>query len=69
MYKPGSTNCADVLTWKEQDIDLQRVVISILCIQALLHLEQLDLWILEEMQQITDIYKIGTSDPILESGL
>src|ERR1700730_6589192 len=69
MYKPGSTNCADALTQREQDTDLQRVVMSTLCIQALLCPEQLDPWILEEMQQFTDVYKIGTPDPILESGL
>ena len=40
---------------------------STLCIQTLLYPEQLDLWILEEIQQITDIYKIETSDSILES--
>ena len=68
MYKPGSTNCADALTWREQDTDRQKAVTSTLCIQALLCLEQLDPRILEEMQQFADVYKIGTPDPTPDSG-
>ena len=68
MYKPGITNCADALTRREQDTDRQKAVISTLCTQALLHPEQLDPRILEEMQQFADVYKIGTPDPTPDSG-
>ena len=69
MYKPGATNQADALTQREQDTDPQQSVMSTLRSQTLLKLEQLDLWILEEMQQFTDVYEIGTPNSILESGL
>ena len=42
MYKPGSTNCADALTRREQDLDNQIAAKISLQTQTLLRPEQLD---------------------------
>ena len=42
MYRPRTTNCADALTRREQDLENQVAAKIAICTQALLRLEQLD---------------------------
>ena len=42
MYKPRSTNCANALTKREQDLENQAAAKIAIRTQALLRLEQLD---------------------------
>ena len=64
MYKPGSTNCADALTRREQDTDRQRSAITSVCTKALLCPEHLDPRILEELENPAGIYSIDASPDI-----
>jgi hypothetical protein len=42
MYKPRTTNHADALTRREQDLENQAAAKIAICTQALLRLDQLD---------------------------
>jgi hypothetical protein len=63
IYKPGATNCTDILTRREQDIDSQKEAISTLQKQIILQPEQLDPRILEELEQSTDFCNIEAPIP------
>ena len=65
MYKPGSTNCADALTRREQDLENQAAAKIAICTQALLRPEQLDPRIQAELINEawgTEIYLIEPAD-------
>jgi hypothetical protein len=61
MYKPGTTNCADALTRREQDLDNQTTIKTALQTQILLKPKQLDLQILSEIAADAEICSIETS--------
>ena len=65
MYKPGSTNQADALTRREQDLENQLAAKIAIRTQALLRPEQLDPQIqakLASKAQEAKIYLIDTAD-------
>src|SRR5208282_861037 len=65
MYKPGSTNHADALTRREQDLENQAAAKIAIRTQALLRPEQLDPQIQAELAskvQDTEICLINTAD-------
>ena len=65
MYKPGSTNCADALTRREQDLENQAAAKIAIRTQALLRPEQLDPRIQAELINKawgTEIYLIEPAD-------
>jgi len=65
MYKPGSTNQADALTRREQDLENQLAAKIAIRTQALLRPEQLDPQIRAELAsraQEAEIYLIDTAD-------
>jgi transposase InsO family protein len=65
MYRPGSTNRADALTRREQDLDNQIAAKIAIRTQVLLRPEQLDPQIWAELakdRQNAEIYSIETSD-------